>query len=92
MAGSLKTAVIWMTPVGQELEGGQSLSEGPAQTGNPHSQWVLVRLLRKTQSQPTSRQPLTQGWPKCLAEVQVLAVGGYGTVAAVKIVQASVLG
>lgn len=75
-----------MTTVGKELGGGQSLSEGPAQTGNPHSQWVLVRLLRKTFSAYKQTKALAQGWPKCLAEVRVLAVGGYVTVAAVKIV------
>ena len=57
VAGSLKTAVIWMTAVGKELGGGQSLSEGPAQTGNPHSQWVLVRLLRKTAYKQTVLDP-----------------------------------
>ena len=54
VAGSLRTAAIRLTTVGM-LGGGQSLSEGPAQTGNPHPQWVLVRLLRKTHSQPASR-------------------------------------
>lgn len=48
-------AAISLTTVGKELGGGQSLSEGPAQTGNPHPKWVLVRLLRKTHSQPASR-------------------------------------
>ena len=59
MAGSLKAAAVWMTAVGKEMGGGLSFTEGPAQTGNPHlpvgPDTVLVRLLRKTRSQPASR-------------------------------------